>query len=295
MQLDSRSSDSAESDATTARRAIAHHWPEYVIEAAGLGIFMLVAGIAGTLLEYVRSPIHLAIADPVVRRALMGLAMGATAMSLTYSRWGQRSGAHMNPALTLAFLYAGKVKPWDAVFYIVAQFAGGLMGVLLVHALCGNAFAQAPVSFVVTVPGTYGVTIAFVCEWGISFLLMTTILVTSNRAQWHAYTAMFCGLLIAGYVTFEAPFSGMSMNPARTVASALPSGIWTAVWIYFVAPIVGMLTAVHVYRLVSDNKHIACAKVTHSNHDDCIFICSYRDSSSMVHASTRVSSPPSLP
>jgi aquaporin Z len=298
MRLDVSSKGNADSDATTALDAIVHHWPEYLIEAAGLGIFMVVAGMACTILEYPSSPIHQAIGNPVVRRALMGIAMGATAMSLTYSPFGKRSGAHFNPALTLAFLYAGKVKGWDALFYIVAQFIGGLLGVLFVHAACGNAFALAPVSFVVTVPGTSGVAIAFTCELAISFLLMSTVLYASNRARWRAYTGALCGLLIATYVTLEAPFSGMSMNPARTVASALPSGIWTAAWIYFIAPVAGMLFAVHAYRMASDNKHIACAKLApagHTDHADCIFICSYRDPSSMVHASTPASSPARLP
>src|SRR5579871_5526457 len=89
-------------------RAVAHHWPMYLIEAAGLGIFMVVAGLAGTVLEYPASPVHQWLGEPLVRRALMGLAMGATAASIVYSPWGKRSGAHLNPALTLAFAYAGK-------------------------------------------------------------------------------------------------------------------------------------------------------------------------------------------
>lgn len=120
--------------------SLRNHWPEYLMEAFGLGLFMVSAGLFGTLLEYPLSPVHRAIGDPLLRRALMGLAMGLTAMGIIYSPWGQQSGAHINPAATLTFLRLGKVAPWDAFFYVVAQLSGGLYGVLLVGGLLGEVF-----------------------------------------------------------------------------------------------------------------------------------------------------------
>jgi len=110
------------------RTALAKHWPEYLIEAAALALFMLSACIVDVLLEYPNSPLHIALPDPVVRRMLCGIAMGVVAVCLICSPWGQRSGAHMNPAVTLAFLSLAKVSPWDAFFYIIAQFTGALTG-----------------------------------------------------------------------------------------------------------------------------------------------------------------------
>jgi len=136
-----------------ALNSLRDHWPEYLIEAAGLGLFMISAGTIATLLEYPQSTIHHAIADPLLRRALMGLAMGATLAGLVYSPWGRQSGAHFNPVVTLTFFRLGKVATWDAVFYIVAQLAGGLAGVLLLFVAIGEAFGRPPVEFVVTVPG----------------------------------------------------------------------------------------------------------------------------------------------
>src|SRR3970282_1578933 len=104
------------------------HWPEYVMEAAGLGMFMISAGIFGTILEFPGSPAHQAIADPFLRRVLMGTAMGLTAIGIIYSPWGKQSGAHINPSVTVAFWKIGKVESWDALFYVLAQFAGGLIG-----------------------------------------------------------------------------------------------------------------------------------------------------------------------
>src|SRR5574342_250979 len=104
------------------RSALARHWPEYLMEAAGLGIFMLSACLFDVLLEHPASPFRQAIADPLTRRMLMGVAMGLTAVVIIYSPWGMQSGAHLNPAVTLSFLRLGKVAIWDGVFYVLAQF-----------------------------------------------------------------------------------------------------------------------------------------------------------------------------
>src|SRR5580704_16381166 len=92
------------------------HWPEYLMEAAELGIFMVSAGVFTVLLECPGSFAHQVIPDPNLRRALIGVAMGATATGLIYSPWGKRSGAHMNPAVTLTFLCLGKIPRVDAFF-----------------------------------------------------------------------------------------------------------------------------------------------------------------------------------
>lgn len=81
--------------------ALRQRWALYLIEAGGLGTFMLIAALADTALESHRSPMHLLVASALLRRALMGAAMGGTAVALIYSPWGARSGAHFNPALTL--------------------------------------------------------------------------------------------------------------------------------------------------------------------------------------------------
>jgi len=254
------------------------HWPEYLIEAAGLGLFMISAGTFATLLEYPQSTIHHAIADPLLRRALMGLAMGATLAGLVYSPWGRQSGAHFNPVVTLTFFRLGKVAAWDAVFYIAAQLAGGLAGVLLMFVVIGEAFGRPPVEFVVTVPGPAGHLAAFAAELLASFGLMLTVLYTTNRMALMRYTGLFAALLLALYITFESPLSGTSMNPARTVASALPSGDWQGLWIYLVAPLIGMLAAADAYRLLTGRSSVMCAKLNHITHRRCIFVrCWFRE------------------
>jgi len=251
------------------------HWPEYVMEAAGLGMFMISAGIFGTILEYPGSPAHQAIADPFLRRVLMGTAMGLTAIGIIYSPWGKQSGAHINPSVTLTFFRLGKIEPWDALFYIAAQFAGGVAGVLLVTLALGHSFADPPVTYVTTLPGSGGPAIAFLAELVISFALMCVVLMTTNSENLARHTGLFAGALVAIYIIAEAPISGMSMNPARTLGSALPAQLWESLWIYFTAPPLGMLLAAETYLRSIGPRGAICAKLHHHNDKRCIFRCGY--------------------
>jgi aquaporin Z len=260
----------------TAQRALAAHWPEYLMEAAGLGFFMLSACLFTILLEHPGSVMRQALPDPLLRRALIGVAMGLTAIAIIYSPFGKRSGAHLNPSVTFAFWRLGKIEGWDAVFYVVAQFVGGAAGVLLAAVLCGPMLiAHDAVNYAVTRPGEPRPWAAFGAELVISFGLMLTVLVVSNRRRLNRYTGLFAGMLVALYITFEAPLSGMSMNPARTVASALPAAYWAHAWLYFVAPPLGMLLAAEAYVRSQGKQSVLCCKLHHENASRCIFRCNY--------------------
>jgi aquaporin Z len=254
---------------------MARHWPEYLMEAAGLGIFVVSACVFATLLEYPGSPARQAIAEPSVRRFLMGIAMGVTAIGIIYSPWGKQSGAHLNPGVTLTFFRLGKIAPWDALFYVMAQFVGGLAGVLLAVAVLGQKVVDPAVNYVATVPGAWGAGAAFLAEVLISFGLMATVLIVSNTDRLARLTGLFAGALVATYITLEAPISGMSMNPARTFGSALPGQVWTALWIYFTAPPLGMLLAASLYLRLRGVQGVICAKLHHQNDKRCIFRCGY--------------------
>ena len=257
-----------------AMETLRRHWPEYLIEGWALGMFMVSAGVVTTLFEYPGSAVHLAIADPTLRRALIGVAMGLTAMALIYSPWGQRSGAHMNPAVTFTFLRLGKIHRWDALFFVLAQFAGGLLGVVLVAQLLGAAFTAAPVSYVATLPGADGTAVAFAAEVLISSVLIFTVLVVSNTPRLARSTGVVAGCLVATYIAFEAPFSGMSMNPARSFASAAPGLMWQGFWIYLIAPVLGMLAGAQIYLSTRSRARVACAKLLHPDTQRCIH-CGY--------------------
>jgi aquaporin Z len=254
--------------------ALRHHWPEYLIEGWALGMFMMSAGTFALLLDFPGSSLHQSIMSADLRRLLGGIAMGITAIALIYSPWGMRSGAHMNPAVTLTFLRLGKIKGWDALFYMAAQFIGGTLGVYVVLAFAGSAFSAAPIEYAATQPGAYGTRIAFAAEFAISFGLMLVVLAVSNSKRWSKLTGLCAGILVAAYITFEGPISGMSMNPARSVASAFPGSHWNHIWIYFIAPIAGMLSAAQVYVWWQGRGHVACAKLQHGPNQRCIH-CGY--------------------
>ena len=101
-----------------------------------------------------------------------------------------------------------------------AQFSGAISGVGIATEVLRGAPRHYAVRYAGTVPGVYGSAVAFVAELTISFILMTTILVISNRVTLARYTPYFVGALYATYITFETPLSGTSMNPARTFGSA---------------------------------------------------------------------------
>ena len=258
-------------------KALREHWPEYLAEAAGLGLFMISACLFGTLLGHPDSPVVRSLPDPVARRVLMGFAMGLTAVGLIHSPWGQRSGAHFNPAITLTFWRLGKVATVDAVYYAGFQVLGGVAGVFVARWALGELVGHPSVRYVATVPGDAGVAAAFAAEALIAFILMSVILRVSNTASLARFTGICAGALVAAYISVEAPISGMSMNPARSLASAIPAQAWAPLWIYVLAPPLGMLLAAHGYVRRRGPAAVFCAKLHHDNRRRCIFRCRYAD------------------
>ncbi|MGC4120291.1 MAG: aquaporin [Myxococcales bacterium] len=257
------------------RRALRSHWREYLIEAAGLGFFMIAAGLYATALEFPSSPLHRALPWPMARRVLMGLLVGATVVAIVYSPWGRRSGAHVNPAVTVTFWRLGKVEPYDAAFYIAAQFVGGAAGVLLLAALLGAAFVAPPVHAIATSPGSSGEGAAFATELGMAYALMLLVLTSTNSKRLARRTGLLVGALVACYIALLSPISGMSLNPARSFASALAARQLTWLWIYFTAPPLGMLLAAETYCR-GWGRPVICAKIDHPRDVPCPFRCGYR-------------------
>jgi aquaporin Z len=250
------------------------HLPEYLIEGAGLGLFMVSACAFTILLEHPDSTVVQALPSAFVRRALIGMAMGLTAIILIYSPWGKRSGAHFNPATTLTFYRLGKVAPTDALGYVTAQFVGGTLGMVTASLLFGGLIAHPSVSYAVTQPGMAGILAAFLAEVAIAFVMLSVVLRVSNTPPLARYTGLFAGTLVMLYITFEAPLSGMSLNPARSFASAIAAHKGNALWLYFVAPPLGMLLAAEVFCRAGGKA--LCAKLHHENPHRCIFCASRR-------------------
>jgi len=265
--------------------ALRHHWPEYLMEAAGLGLFMISACIGTAIFWHTDSPVAALVGgSPLLQRLLMGAAMGLTAILIVYSPMGKRSGAHINPAFTLTFLRLGKIAPWDAAFYVLAQFVGAVLGVYGTWLVFRVWISDPNVNFAVTVPGSTGYLAAFLAEAVLSFGVMALVLWTTNNQRLARFTGIFIGCTLLVYITFEAPFSGMSINPARSVGSAIPAGVFTGLWIYFVAPLLGMLAAAELYLWKRGADAVHCAKLYHTADVRCIFRCGYAIENTSDHS-----------
>jgi aquaporin Z len=104
---------------------------------------------------------------------------------------------------------------------------------------------------------------------------MSVVRRVSNTKRFARWTGIFAGALVATYITIESPISVMSMNPARTFSSAFSAHIWMSLWIYFIAPPLGMLLAAEVYQRLNAGRAIVCAKLHHYNNERCIFRCNF--------------------
>lgn len=226
----------------------------YLQEATGLAIFMASACFFGAILYATNSPLHNVLHSKMIRDTLMALAMGSTALFIFYSPFTAPSGAQINPAVTLTFLRLDKMCRYDAMFYILFQFAGGVLAVYLMQMLLGNLLTAPPVNSVTTIPGKTGAGWAAVTEFLCAFITMSMVLFTQNNNKLKKFTRVFAASLVFTWILFAAPVSGFGMNPARSFASALPSGIWDHCWIYFIVPVAGMLIAAEFFLLIQRSK-----------------------------------------
>lgn len=267
------------------RPAWRQHWPHYAAEAAGIGFFMLCGTLLTILFEHPASPAYQALADQeLLRRAGIGLGMGLVIVVLVYNPWGKKSGAHINPAVTIAFWQMGKIRRADALWYMLAQLAGALlMGQLLKLAL-GAAFAHPAINYLVTEPKKHGQLVAFGAELVISFILMLVMLLALHHERLKKSTGWLIGGLLLLYITFESPLSSMSLNPARTLGSAVAAQSYVGLWLYWVAPIGAMLLATVFFNKVYKGQHIACA-----------ILAGCEAAPDSPHASTHATEPPVYP
>ena len=180
----------------------------------------------------------------------------------------------MNPSVTLTFFCLGKIGGRDALAYAAAQFVGGIVGISVASLGLLRWIADPSVNYVATAPGPFGDAVAFAAEATISFVLMLVVLSVSNQQRLSPFTGAVVAVLVATFITFEAPFSGMSMNPARTLGPDVIGGIWRGLWIYFAAPPLGMLVAAEIFVRVRGRLAVRCAKFHHDS-GPCIFNCSY--------------------
>ena len=263
------------------------------MEACELGFLAFVACASSALFRHHTSPIaHLFDGHAFLQQLAVGLTMGLTITAIVYSPLGKRSGAQINPAVTFTFYRLGKINAADTFFYILFQFAGAIAGVVLAGLTLGPLVSAPEVSFAATVPGSSGVAVAFFAELMISAVIMGTVLYFADHKKIMHKSGLYVGALYALYITLEQPISGTSMNPARTLGSAIMTGTWSGVWIYFTAPLAGMLLAAEVFLWTKGKDAFHCAKLYHTTDVGEILRCGWtaleeNDSADQDHDSIR--------
>lgn len=228
------------------------------MEGAGIGGFVFLAGSLTIFLEHPSMPVmHTWLCQyAVLQRVLLGIALGVY-VAATIKLFGKLSGTHVNPCVTVAFYRLGNISITNAVCYVIAQFAGAIAAFYLLKFLMGDLFAYPLIDFGVSKPQPpHTTTEAFIAEFIISFILMFVLLFVSSSRKMEKYVALLIGNLIALYIIFELPYSGMSLNPARSFAAAFGANEWSHLWLYFVSPVAAMLLAAEVF-IVWKKKQIA--------------------------------------
>lgn len=226
----------------------------YLMEAVGLMGFVVFAALLTIYLEHPDMPVmNGAFKDsPLLRRIPLGIIMGIYILIITLL-FGKKSGAHINPAVTWSYFRLKKISFWDAIFYMVAQFLGAIIGALLLRHFIPNLFGHPVIDFSVTKPKPpFQTIIAFTAEFVISFTMMLLVLFASSSKRFEKYVALISGILIALFLIFEIPLSGMSLNPARSFAGAFAANEWKHIWVYFVAPPLAMLLATEIFKRRSE-------------------------------------------
>jgi aquaporin Z len=250
------------------KAAFRKNWKHYIQEALGLAIFMISACFFSAMLFSEKSSWN--ISNAMVKNIFMGIAMGSTALFIFYSPFTAPSGSQINPAVTLTFLRLDKMCKYDAIFFVLFQIIGGTIAVFIMQRLMGSILIEPPVNSAVTVPGKNGVWWALVIEMIIAFITMSMVLFTSNNDTLKKYTRLFAACLVCTWVIVAGPISGFGMNPARSLASALPANTWTAFWLYVFVPLIGMLLAAEFYLFVERNKfhtHYSKNKMTNKKNE----------------------------
>ncbi|MBW4540163.1 MAG: aquaporin [Myxacorys chilensis ATA2-1-KO14] len=247
------------------------HWAEYTAELVGTTVNIFV-GLSAVVFDFGQGlPMEQLIPNHSIRLLITGLIYSGSGSLFAVSPLGKLSGAHINPSVTLAFWVHGKMHRQDAIGYVIAQFLGSTFGATLLVLVWGKYAGS--VYNGMTLPGAgYALWFVFLAEVLMTFLLVISIFLFVSNRRLMCWTPLITWLLVAAMVWLGAPISGTSLNSARSIGPALVTGLWRDQWLYCIAPPLGALLAVAVFRRLSMGKRdILSGKLFHVPHYRSIF------------------------
>ena len=240
-------------------------WPLFCSELIGTALLVL-GGLSCVILMFGNgSPLPLLVPNEGARRAITGFLFGTTGALVAISPVGKTSGAHINPAVTVAFWLMRKINAGTLLVYVVAQLAGASLGSVL---LLGWGSMGRSVAFGATVPGAgFGVWEALAGEVVTTFAMVTLLCVFLGFRRLRAFTPLIFPFLYSFMVWAEAPLSGTSTNPARTLGPALIAARWEGWWIYWLGPLLGAVAATLICSILARRIEVAKLYYFDSAHD----------------------------
>ncbi|MCX7594817.1 MAG: aquaporin [Fischerella sp.] len=247
------------------------HWLEYGAELLGTA-FVIFCGLSAVVFNFGKGlPMEHLIPDRSIRLLLTGLLFAGSGSLVAISPLGKLSGAHLNPAVSLAFWFQGKMHHHDLAGYMIGQFLGAILGTGLLVLVWGDYAAS--VRNGITLPGTaYPLWFVFLAEVSMTFLLVLSIFIFVSSQRLMRWTPLMTWFLMATMVWLGAPVSGTSVNPARSFGPALVTWFWQDQWLYCIAPLLGAMMAVAAFRLLAiGEREVLTAKLFHVPHYRCIF------------------------
>ena len=245
-------------------------WHSYAAELAGT-FFMVAWGLSAVVfMMSASSPMNSLVPAYRVRLLLTGILFAAGGTLVVYSPLGQRSGGHLNPAVSLTFWMLGKMGGRDMALYSTAQLLGGLAGAGFVKILWGgwaasvNAGVTMPAPWI-SPPGAAGV------ELLITGSLLWVILYFVSHPTLHRWTGFAAGAWVAFLVFAEAPVTGTSLNPARSLGPAVVMDDYRDLWVYFLGPLGGAAAVALLWRpaIAAGMRSVFCAKLFHTDRYRC--------------------------
>lgn len=240
------------------------HWTEWACELIGTAFQLFVGFTAVAFFEAPHAPGREAIASGGWRLVIIGACFGILAAIVAVSPIGKRSGAHLNPAVTFGFFLRKHTHSSDLAGYSLAQLAGALIAAAGLRWVWTSWSGQ--IHDARTQPGSgIGGWEAVGIEAGLTMALLLVVFnMVSSRHTARWTPAVVTGVL-SGLIWVGAPYTGASMNPARTLGPDLVSGTFPVLWVYLVGPILGAALAEVVFRLTARERTTLTAKLFHDS------------------------------